>query len=86
MIYPLIYIQWIDICDNTVGWTPIVKLDEWIRPDWVVHQIGWVYEETETHLVLINMVSEIMGSVSHMTKIPVKSIIYRNEIKLKKVK
>jgi len=80
MEYPLVYIKWVDICDNTVGWTPLVKMSEWIQPDWTVEQIGWLYEETDDYLVLINMVSESMGSVSHMTKIPKTAVIYREGV------
>jgi hypothetical protein len=80
----LIYIRWVDCYDNTGQWKTLSELGEWYEEDWDVDQVGWIYEETDDYIVLINMVCEGHDSVSHVTKIPKPWIKHREEIKLKR--
>lgn len=79
----LIYIEWHDAFDYNQGWMNVDDVDEWLDDDWVVSQCGWVYEETDDYLVLINMCAFGHDSFSHVTKIPRPWIRKRETITLK---
>ncbi len=80
--WPLIYIRWVDAYDGSGGWTSLSDIDDWKQTDWEVDQVGWLYEETENYLILINLVAENVDSIGHRMKIPKPWIRHREEIKL----
>jgi len=84
--WPLIYIQWVDAYDLPGSWHSLSDIDDLIEGDWAVEQVGWLYEETDNYIVIINMVSENSDSFSHATKIPKPWVLHREELHLKGVK
>ena len=47
----LIYIEWHDAFAQG-GWMTKKELDEWKEGEWIVREVGWVIEETETQIIL----------------------------------
>lgn len=80
---PIVYIVWVDRYDNTGEWKQLSEIEEWYEDDWNVEQIGFLHEETDDYVVLINMVCEEFDRVSHITKIPKPWIKYREVVKVK---
>jgi hypothetical protein len=75
----LIYLEWIDI-QSQDAWADYEEVVDWKQKDWIVKQVGWVFEETDTHVVVVNMICEVFDKVAHITKIPKGTIICRKPI------
>ena len=79
-----VYIEWNDIRENTVGWIEHEAAETWALADWTVKQIGWVFQETEENIVLVNQVCEAFDNVGNIVKIPKGCIIRMEDIVLPK--
>lgn len=52
----LIYIEWHDAFASG-GWYDKDQLDNWKQGDWIVKQVGWLYEETNKQIILASRYS-----------------------------
>jgi len=55
MILKTVLIKWVDICEVS-GWRTLDELDEFIsnNKSRVVHQVGFLYEEDESQVTILN--------------------------------
>lgn len=66
----LIYIEWVDAFQYGDSWTDIEEVKERAKTDdWVVHECGWVVEETKEYILLASAWFSD-GTVGGVTKIP----------------
>jgi len=49
----LIYLEWEDAFTQGDGWMSADMLDDWKNETFVVKQSGWVYDETDRHIILV---------------------------------
>ncbi len=64
-------IKWIDIIQMDSGWHTSQEIEDWINnePDTVI-QSGFIYKETETHIILIDsyFTQDYLGSAIKIPK------------------
>jgi len=77
----LILVGWADAIENLDGWHTQEEAIEWGRTDdWIVHQVGWILDETESYILLSSRFNEACGdrdsSVGGLFKIPKPWILY----------
>jgi len=80
--YKLIKIGWADAIENQDGWHTLEEAQEWHKDDdWIVHQVGWILEETKDYIVLFNKYNEPSAgrkaTISGLFKIPKPWIKYK---------
>ena len=82
----LIYIEWADACSQG-GWKTKEQALAWVKTtNWYVHQVGWLLEETDKYILLVdtyspeNLLEEELYNGVH--KIPKTWIRKRRVIKL----
>lgn len=83
-LFQPVYVEWVDITASDSGWHSTEELLEWESEVNVVKQVGFLYKDTPTYIILIDSYfdSETLGSA---TKIPKCNIIrYENLPKLRK--
>ncbi len=84
--YPLAYIQWHDSVNALEGWKTVDEAKDWARVDaLVVHQIGWIIEETKEYYLVAGRyhpgseeLSEHVGLVQMIPKSWVKVQIIKS--------
>ncbi len=86
--HPLIQIGWADAVENSAGWYSKEEALKWGKDyNWVVHQVGWVLEETEDYILFCNHYSptdeEGDGVYGGLFKIPKPWVKYRKELTTK---
>jgi hypothetical protein len=53
--YPKVYVEWVDIIATDAGWHTKEEVDYWLQVETdTVKQVGFLYKETKTHIVLID--------------------------------
>lgn len=78
-----VYVEWVDIVATDSGWHSEQEIEEWlVHEQDTVKQIGFVYKETPTYIVLIDsyFTKQDVGSA---TKIPKCNIVVIKKIKIK---
>ena len=78
----LVYVEWLDIHDSTEGWKTHEELVSWAKEPWIVKQAGWLFEETDKRIIIVNMICEPYDMVSHMTDIPKGCILTIKKIEI----
>jgi len=85
----LFKIGWADAIENLNGWHNIDDAIKWAEDDdWIVHQIGWILNETEDYILFSSQYNGKSGgreqTFSGLFKIPKPWIKYKISIEPKK--
>lgn len=72
---PLVYVQWSDAVSDSGGWNTYEEALEWSDPDaLVIHQVGWLVEDTDTHILLASRIAhqneDSQEQYGHLQMIP----------------
>lgn len=72
----LVYIEWEDASSQN-GWHTREEVQEYAQKSTMVHQVGWVFEETSRYILLVSrhapggiFSEDIDESFAHLQKIP----------------
>lgn len=81
----LVKIGWADAIENLEGWHTEKEAIDWAKDDdWIVHQVGWILDETDDYLLFSNKFNEASGgrdsSFGGLFKIPKPWILYKKEL------
>jgi len=66
--FPLYYLEWID-AESDSSWGDRNSVDKWLEKDYMVHDLGWVVNESNKYLVICNQISAD-GDLGNRTRIP----------------
>lgn len=80
----IVQVDWIDIT-SSINWHSQNKLDKWVteESEKLVHQIGYLYEEDENQIVLLDSYFDNKEMYGNATKIPKGCIISVTELRKK---
>jgi len=81
----LIKIGWADAIENLYGWHTKKQSLKWAKNDnWIVHQVGWILEETDDYILFTSQYNQATAkrkeTFSGLFKVPKPWILYREEI------
>jgi hypothetical protein len=76
MTYPPVLITWRDITTLN-GWVSQDEVDDFVTDakENIVNQVGFLYEEDENQIVILNSIFENKDIIGDVTKIPKDCII-----------
>ena len=77
----LVKIGWADAIENLNGWHTLEEALEWAKDDnWIVHQVGWILEETKDYILLSSKQNDASGgrdsTFGGLFKIPKPWVLY----------
>jgi hypothetical protein len=75
--YPLVLIEWMD-AQSMCEWGDIVEIQDWIKTDCIVREVGWIVEENNLYVVITSQVQDT--DFGNRTKIPKKWITKRTKL------
>lgn len=83
----LVRVVWRDVIEHMGVWHTEAEALEWASSDdWIVHQVGWVLEDTDDYLLLTSKYNTASAdresSYGGLTKIPKPFIQYITTINL----
>ena len=81
----LVQIGWADAIENLQGWHTKEEALKWAKEDnWIVHQVGWILEETDSYILFSSQWNEESSgrdkTYSGLFKIPKPWIEYRYKL------
>ena len=81
MTHPLIYIEWCDAATVNSDWQSIKAVIDYAKEDesWLVHEVGFVLEETDEYLLLSSQITD-GNNAGNCIKIPTTWIRRRVEL------
>jgi hypothetical protein len=87
---PLIYLEWEDAISNS-AWHTKKEVEDWAKDDkCIIREVGWLYQENKTHIVLVSRMSiDIISKVGEeesyglLQKIPKTWIRKRINLKIR---
>lgn len=76
MVLPLVLVTWYDITTST-GWKEQEEIDNFVMDETenIVHQIGFLYEQDERQICLLNSYFTGKDLLGDLTKIPKGCVI-----------
>lgn len=80
----IVYVEWLDSLSDDNGWVSEQYSKEWgNNEDWLIKQVGFILEETETYILLASRKNPqtISSKVSGLFKIPKFIIVKMEELK-----
>jgi hypothetical protein len=80
--YPVLFVAWTDVIQGAVGWESMEdRLDDADNRSGIVHQTGFLIEETEDNIIIVDSYLNDEDMVGSYHKIPKSIIIQRLELK-----
>lgn len=78
----LVYIEWHDAQDLGQGWKTEEDISSRVQEEFIVKEVGWLYEETEKYIVIASQKAWQDELFGHLTRIPKGWIRKRKILKI----